>query len=95
MHYNHAEIEVSLDRGEIRHDKQKLAIYESLNLNLKKGAIANFIQFIQPWVKQYDLWLDVRSKAQRGDCLTQNLKTTTVQFAAPLQLIDKTLPMPH
>ena len=85
VHYNHAEIEVSLDRGEIRHDKQKLAIYE-LEFELKKGAIANFIQSIQPWVKQYDLWLDVRSKAQRGDCLTQNLKTTTVQFAAPLQL---------
>ena len=64
VHYNRAEIEVSLDHGEIRHDDQTLAIYE-IEFELKQGTIQDLIKFIQPWVKQYHLWLDVRSKAQR------------------------------
>jgi len=66
VHYNQAEIEVSLDRGEIRHDDQTQVIYE-IEFELKQGPIKDLIKFIQPWIKQYHLWLDVRSKAQRGD----------------------------
>ena len=88
VHYNRAEIEVSLDRGEIRHDDQTLAIYE-IEFELKQGSIQDLIKFIQPWVKQYHLWLDVRSKAQRGDLLAQDLKIAPAQFASPLQLKQK------
>lgn len=88
VHYNRAEIEVSLDRGEIRHDDQTLAIYE-IEFELKQGSIQDLIKFIQPWVKQYHLWLDVRSKAQRGNLLAQDLKIAPAQFASPLQLKQK------
>ena len=86
--YNRAEIEVSLDRGEIRHDDQTLAIYE-IEFELKQGSIQDLIKFIQPWVKQYHLWLDVRSKAQRGNLLAQDLTMSPAQFASPLQLKQK------
>ena len=85
IHFNRSEIEVSLDRGEIRHDNQSVPIYE-IEFELKKGSIHDLIKFIQPWVKRYDLWLDVRSKAQRGDLLAQDLKIPPAQFAIPLQL---------
>ena len=85
VHYNQAEIEVSLDRGEIRHDDQTQVIYE-IEFELKQGPIKDLIKFIQPWIKQYHLWLDVRSKAQRGDLLAQNLEIFPAQFAIPLQL---------
>jgi len=88
VHYNRAEIEVSLDRGEIRHADQTLAIYE-IEFELKQGSIQDLIKFIQPWVKQYHLWLDVRSKAQRGNLLAQDLKIAPAQFASPLQLKQK------
>ena len=88
VHYNRAEIEVSLDRGEIRHDDQTLAIYE-IEFELKQGTIQDLIKFIQPWVKQYHLWLDVRSKAQRGNLLAQDLTIAPAQFASPLQLKQK------
>src|SRR5690606_30728284 len=88
VHYNRAEIEVSLDRGEIRHDDQTLAIYE-IEFELKQGSIQDLIKFIQPWVKQYHLWLDVRSKAQRGNLLAQDLTIAPAQFASPLQLKQK------
>ena len=88
VHYNRAEIEVSLDRGEIRYDDQTLAIYE-IEFELKQGSIQDLIKFIQPWVKQYHLWLDVRSKAQRGNLLAQDLTIAPAQFASPLQLKQK------
>jgi triphosphatase len=85
IHFNRSKIEVSLDRGEIRHNNQKLPIYE-IEFELKQGSIHDLIKFIQPWVKRYDLWLDVRSKAQRGDLLAQDLTIPPAQFATPLQL---------
>ncbi|CAB1214217.1 CYTH and CHAD domain-containing protein [Acinetobacter bouvetii] len=85
VHFNCSEIEVSLDRGEIRHNDQSLPIYE-IEFELKQGSIQDLIKFIHPWVQRYHLWLDVRSKAERGDLLAQNLTIPPAQFASPLKL---------
>ena len=85
VQYKQAEIEISLDRGEIRQDLRSLAIYE-IEFELKQGSVHQLIEFIQPWIKEYQLWLDVRTKAQRGDALTQDLDVSAVQFAMPLYL---------
>lgn len=85
VHFNRSEIEVSLDRGEIRHNDKKLAIYE-IEFELKQGSVQDLLKFIHPWVQRYHLWLDVRSKAQRGDLLAQDLKIPPAQFASPLKL---------
>ncbi|OTG60725.1 hypothetical protein B9T29_11215 [Acinetobacter sp. ANC 3903] len=85
IHFNRSKIEVSLDRGEIRHNNQKLPIYE-IEFELKQGSIQDLIKFIHPWVQRYHLWLDVRSNAQRGDLLAQDLTIPPAQFATPLQL---------
>ena len=91
VHFNHSEIEISLDRGEIRQDDQTLAIYE-IEFELKQGCVEDLIKCIQPWVKQYHLWLDVRSKAQRGDLLAQHLTISAVQHVLPLELNQKDTP---
>ncbi|UDM39295.1 CYTH and CHAD domain-containing protein [Acinetobacter haemolyticus] len=85
IHFNRSKIEVSLDRGEIRHNDQSVSIYE-IEFELKQGSIQDLIKFIHPWVQRYHLWLDVRSKAQRGDLLAQSLKNPAAQFASPLKL---------
>lgn len=85
IHFNRSKIEVSLDRGEIRHNDQSVSIYE-IEFELKQGSIQDLIKFIHPWVQRYHLWLDVRSKAQRGDLLAQDLKIPPAQFASPLKL---------
>lgn len=85
VHFNRSEIEVSLDRGEIRYNEKKLAIYE-IEFELKQGSVQDLLKFIHPWVQRYHLWLDVRSKAQRGDLLAQDLKIPPAQFASSLQL---------
>ncbi|MDN5512858.1 CYTH and CHAD domain-containing protein [Acinetobacter sp.] len=85
IHFNRSKIEVSLDRGEIRHNDQSVSIYE-IEFELKQGSIQDLIKFIHPWVQRYHLWLDVRSKAQRGDLLAQDLTIPPAQFATPLHL---------
>ena len=85
LHYNEAKIEVSLDQGEIRHGSQKVAIHE-IEFELKQGEIVDLIKCIQPWIKKYHLYLDVRSKAQRGDALSQDTKFAPVQHATALEL---------
>lgn len=85
IHFNRSKIEVSLDRGEIRHNDQSVSIYE-IEFELKQGSIQDLIKFIHPWVQRYHLWLDVRSKAQRGDLLAQDLTIPPAQFASPLKL---------
>lgn len=88
VHFNESEIEISLDRGEIRQDDQSATIYE-IEFELKQGCVDDLIKCIQPWVKQYHLWLDVRSKAERGDLLAQHLNRSPVQLATPLKLNSK------
>ncbi|MFH7764528.1 CHAD domain-containing protein [Acinetobacter sp. BSP-28] len=85
IHFNRSKIEVCLDRGEIRHNDQSVPIYE-IEFELKQGSVQDLIKFIHPWVQRYHLWLDVRSKAQRGDLLAQNLTILPAQFASPLKL---------
>ncbi|AOA59007.1 CYTH domain-containing protein [Acinetobacter larvae] len=81
VEFEDALIEISLDRGEIRSQQATQAVYE-VEFELKQGSTAALLNFCFEWVKKYQLWLDVRSKAEIGNLLaTQSVVSpaTTAQ----------------
>lgn len=88
MTYGNSEIEVSLDQGEIRAQGRTYPIYE-IEFELKTGEIADLFAFSFEWVKKYQLWLDVRSKAEFGNLLADGLAVRPVKPSKPLVLLKK------
>ena len=68
MNHGDSHIEIALDQGWLIAAHQKVKISE-IEFELKKGQISDLIVCLQPWVKQYHLYLDVQSKAARGYAL--------------------------
>ena len=83
--YRGSQIEIALDRGEIRSQGQTLDIYE-VEFELKSGKLDDLIDFVKPWIQRYQLWLDVRSKSERGYTLLNGATSLPVQHQSPLQL---------
>lgn len=65
-----AAIEVALDIGELRAGGRALPVHE-IEFELKQGPLPALFAAIGPWVDRYGLWLDVRSKAERGELLAR------------------------
>ena len=80
IQFEDAEIEVSLDVGEIRTGTAQHEIHE-VEFELKHGSIQSLLAFSFEWVKKYQLWLDVRSKAEFGNLLTLQQKVSPAQTA--------------
>ena len=76
--FEDAEIEISLDIGEVRAETATQEIHE-IEFELKNGSIQSLLAFSFEWVKKYQLWLDVRSKAEFGNLLTLNKKVSPAQ----------------
>lgn len=70
--YEDSEIEVAVDQGEVRTLDKKQEIHE-VEFELKSGSIESLLAFSFEWVKKYQLWLDVRSKAEFGNLLVLDL----------------------
>ena len=68
FNYQDAEIEVSLDIGCIRTTQAEQEVHE-VEFELKSGSIQALLAFSSEWVKKYQLWIDVRSKAELGNLL--------------------------
>ncbi|MEX5444379.1 CYTH and CHAD domain-containing protein [Acinetobacter schindleri] len=83
--YKNSVIEIAFDQGEIRHGTEFIAIYE-LEFELKQGQLSELIEFVQPWIQRYDLWLDSRSKSDRGYALIEGSSITPAQHQLPLVL---------
>jgi inorganic triphosphatase YgiF len=83
--FNHSQIEVCLDDGEIRTGKDQAKICE-VEFELKQGSAQDLIEFAQTWVEKYQIWLDVRSKAERGNLLAMGKKASAATKAKSLQL---------
>ena len=88
FNFENAEIEVCLDQGEIRSQDRKVSVYE-VEFELKQGPVASLIRFAQSWADQYQLWLDVRSKAERGNLLALDLPVSKAVHAQSVQLAKK------
>lgn len=61
-------IEVCFDDGEVRTPDASSRICE-VEFELKQGSVQHLIELAKSWGNQYGLWLDVRSKAERGSLL--------------------------
>ena len=82
VHHDGAEIEVALDQGAIRADGRALPIAE-LEFELLGGEPAALLDFARGWVEPWGLWLDVRSKAERGDRLARRGEVPVAALPAP------------
>lgn len=78
-------IEVCLDDGVVRTTTAQSIICE-VEFELKQGAVKTLIQFAQQWINRYTLWLDVRSKAERGNLLALGQAASPAVHAKALTL---------
>lgn len=65
-----ARLELAFDRGHIRADGRALVVSE-LEIELLHGSPQAVLATARRWVAQHGLWLDGRSKAERGDLLAR------------------------
>jgi len=78
-------IEVCLDDGVVKTATAQSIICE-VEFELKQGAVKTLIQFAQQWINRYALWLDVRSKAERGNLLALGQAASPAVHAKALTL---------
>lgn len=83
-----SQIEVSLDRGEVKSQQGQQAVHE-IEFELKQGSIQTLLNFCFEWVKKYQLWLDVRTKAEIGQLLATNKTVSPARHSRDFQLSKK------
>lgn len=88
FNYQDAEIEVSLDIGCIRTTQAEQEVHE-VEFELKSGSIQALLAFSSEWVKKYQLWIDVRSKAELGNLLVLQQPASPATKAKEFQLSKK------
>lgn len=74
-------VELALDLGEIRAGSAVWPLQE-LEFELKAGPVDGLLALAADWVDRHGLWLDVRSKAERGERLASGLVIGPVNAAA-------------
>lgn len=80
-------VELAFDVGEIRAGERSWPVCE-LEIELVSGAPGAVIGVARRWVRRHGLWLDVRTKAERGDRLARDVETGEPSKAGPLALDD-------
>lgn len=73
-------VEIALDEGEVRGDGRVAPVLE-LEFELLRGPPSALAALAARWVVRHHLWLDVRSKAERGDRLARSLDTVAASKA--------------
>ncbi len=73
-------IEVALDEGFLQAGEVSRSLCE-LEFELKSGTLGDLLALARRWVPRFELWLDVRTKADRGDQLARNQPYGPVVFA--------------
>lgn len=82
-------VEIAFDSGEIVAGDRRLAVCE-LEIELLHGRSGAVIDVARRWVRRHGLWLDVRSKAERGDRLARDLETGPVVKAGAGVRLERT-----
>ncbi len=80
-----AVIELAFDRGEIVAGEHRLPVCE-IEFELVSGSPQAMLAVAAQWVRRHGLWLDVRSKAERGDRLARDVALTPAAKAVPVDL---------
>lgn len=86
-----AVIELALDAGVIEGGGQSLPVWE-IEFELVEGAPQGLLALAYLWTEAFGLWLDARSKAERGDRLARRVTQGEVPTVRP---IDAALPWPR
>ncbi|AMW78375.1 CYTH domain-containing protein [Acinetobacter sp. TGL-Y2] len=88
IEFEEAEIEVSVDIGQVKSEEKSQDIHE-VEFELKSGSVESLLAFSFEWVKKYQLWLDVRSKAEFGNLLVLDLKVSPAVLDKEIILAKK------
>jgi inorganic triphosphatase YgiF len=79
--------ELAFDRGALRAGDRRWPLCE-LELELKSGSAAALAELAASWVRRFDLTLDVRTKAERGERLARGVRVGAPVKARPLPLAE-------
>ena len=88
IQFQETDIEVSLDVGEVRTGTAQREMHE-VEFELKSGSVQSLLAFSFEWVKKYQLWLDVRSKAEIGNLLAMTQKVSPAKSPKEFTLSKK------
>ena len=88
IEYEDTQVEVSLDIGQIRTQHAEQQVHE-VEFELKNGSIQHLLAFSFEWVKKYQLWLDVRSKAEIGNLLAASQRVSPATLSKEFQISKK------
>ncbi len=80
-----AMLELAFDTGRVQAGAQAQPLCE-LEMELLRGSPAALLACARPWVVRHGLWLDTRSKAERGDLLARGLPYTPARKAVAVRL---------
>jgi triphosphatase len=78
-------VEMALDVGEIRSGERRLPLCE-FEVELVEGRPQAVLAVAGRWMQRFGLWLDIRSKAERGDRLAQGVGSVPATKAAAVEL---------
>jgi len=81
-------VELAFDEGSIHAGDGRTRVCE-FEIELLGGSPLAVIETARRWVPRYGLWLDTRSKAERGDMLARGQETAEARYAAPVTLDRK------
>ena len=80
-------VELAFDEGRILAGDAHIAVCE-LEIELVAGSPLAVIDTARRWVARHGLWLDTRSKAERGDMLARGEAVAPARGAAAVELND-------
>jgi triphosphatase len=81
----HGRVELAFDTGRITAGERHIAVLE-LEIELLAGTPRAVLDTARTWLPRFGLWLDVRSKAERGDLLARGETIAPARLAASVRL---------
>ena len=81
-------VELAFDTGSITAGEAKLAVHE-LEVELLAGSALAVIDVSRRWLRRFGLWLDTRSKSERGDMLARGETVAPPRVASAVDLTPK------
>jgi len=83
-----ARLELAFDEGRIVAGERTLPVCE-LEIELLGGEVAGLLATAREWVSRHGLWLDTRSKAERGTLLAAGLTRAAARKASRVALPER------
>lgn len=83
-----AVVEIAFDEGELLAGTKRLAVCE-LELELRAGPPQALFSLAERWVARHGLWLDVRTKSERGQRLARGTPAPVVRAVDQAALPDE------